>query len=86
MAPVFGQNVQRTANHKQEGDNGDATLKALVDGSKEIQKACRLLCYIMEGSRVNDHFTSVCIKVKVAAATGDCHMHQLRSEIIRQLP
>lgn len=61
-------------------------LKPLLMEVKKSKKACRLLCYIMEGSRVNDHFTSVCIKVKVAAATGDCHMHQLRSEIIRQLP
>ena len=50
------QNVQRAAHHEEEGDNRNAALEALIDGRKEIQEACRLLCNIMEGCRVNDHF------------------------------
>ncbi len=53
------QDAQRTAYHEEEGDDADAAFETFIDSGKEIQESCGILCYIVEGRRIDDHFTGI---------------------------
>lgn len=67
----LGKDIEGAAHHKEEGDDADTALESFIDRSEEIEKSCRFLCYIVEGRRVDDHFSGLNVLDPVINARGD---------------
>ena len=67
----LGEDIERAAHHEEEGDDADAAFESFIDRSEEIEKSCRFLRYIVEGRRVDDHFSGLNVLDSVINARGD---------------
>ena len=67
----LGEDIERAAHHEEEGDDADAAFESFIDRREEIEKSCRFLRYIVEGRRVDDHFSGLNVLDSVINARGD---------------
>ena len=67
----LGKDIEGAAHHEEEGDDADTALESFIDRSEEIEKSCRFLRYIVEGRRVDDHFSGLNVLDSVINARGD---------------
>lgn len=67
----LGKDTEGASHHKEEGDDADAALEPFIDRSEEVEKSCRLLCDIVEGGRVDNHFPGLNVLDSVINARGD---------------
>lgn len=67
----LGKDIEGAAHHEEEGDDADTALESFIDRSEEIEKSCRFLRYIVEGRRIDDHFSGLNVLDSVINARGD---------------
>lgn len=67
----LGKDIEGAAHHEEEGDDADTALESFIDRSEEIEKSCRFLRYIVEGRRVDNHFSCLNVLDSVINARGD---------------
>ena len=67
----LGKDIEGAAHHEEEGDDADTALESFIDRSEEIEKSCRFLRYIVEGRRVDDHFSGLNVLDSVINARRD---------------